>query len=191
MEDKNSLRKKLRALRRKHVAALPESMMGLMFHRPPSPLTAIIPENSVVGLYSAGQEEAPTIGYARHFHENGHTLALPWFADRDSPMTFRQWHSPYDEDELQSGPFGVMQPADDSPEIVPHIAFVPLIGFTAQGSRLGQGGGHYDRWLAANPHCIAIGLGWDSQLVDAIPTEDHDHALHMVVTPTRAYEGNR
>jgi 5-formyltetrahydrofolate cyclo-ligase len=31
------------------------------------------------------------------------------------------------------------------------VVIAPLLGFTAEGGRLGQGGGHYDRWLAANP----------------------------------------
>lgn len=65
--------------------------------------------------------------------------------------------------------------------------FVPCVGFTADGGRLGQGAGHYDRWLAAHPSAVAIGLAWDCQLVDELPTEPHDHPLDAVVTPTRLY----
>jgi 5-formyltetrahydrofolate cyclo-ligase len=70
---------------------------------------------------------------------------------------------------------------------MPDVLFVPLVGFTARGDRLGQGGGHYDRWLAANPHVPAIGLGWDCQLVEDLPREDHDRPLSAVVTPTRLF----
>jgi len=73
--------------------------------------------------------------------------------------------------------------------VTPHLAFVPLLAFTARGDRLGQGGGHYDRWLAANPEMLAVGLAWDSQLVDSLPIEAHDRPLSAVVTPTRLYEG--
>jgi 5,10-methenyltetrahydrofolate synthetase len=69
-------------------------------------------------------------------------------------------------------------------------SFVPLVGFTADGQRLGQGGGHYDRWLAAHPDTVAIGLAWDMQLADELPTEPHDRPLAAVVTPTRIYEGH-
>ncbi len=40
------------------------------------------------------------------------------------------------------------------------VLFVPLVGFTAQGQRLGQGGGHYDRWLEAHPDAVPIGMAW-------------------------------
>ena len=53
--------------------------------------------------------------------------------------------------------------------------------------RLGQGGGHYDRWLAHHPDTIRIGMAWDGQLVDELPVEPHDVPLDAVVTPTRLY----
>jgi 5-formyltetrahydrofolate cyclo-ligase len=61
------------------------------------------------------------------------------------------------------------------------------VGFTASGARLGQGGGHYDRWLAEHPGTLAVGLAWDAQLCDTLPTEPHDAPLAAVVTPTRIY----
>ncbi len=132
--------------------------------------------------------EAPALAYAKWFHERGHVLALPWFADRDAAMQFRRWHNPYDEHELEPGPFDLLQPPQSSDAVIPGVVFVPLVGFTAAGDRLGQGGGHYDRWLEANTQVPAIGLGWDCQLVDSLPSEAHDRAMAMVVTPTRTYE---
>jgi 5-formyltetrahydrofolate cyclo-ligase len=67
------------------------------------------------------------------------------------------------------------------------VLFVPLIGFTADGARLGQGGGHYDRWLPEHPGTLTIGLAWDCQLEDTLPHEAHDQPLRAVVTPTRLY----
>src|SRR3546814_6880034 len=55
------------------------------------------------------------------------------------------------------------------------------------GRRLGQGGGHYDRWLAAHPGARAIGLAWDEQLCEDLPHETHDIRLDAIVTPTRLY----
>ena len=64
----------------------------------------------------------------------------------------------------------------------------PLLAFDEDGGRLGQGGGYYDRWIAANPDALRIGLAWDAQKVDRVPMEEHDRKLHMVVTPQRVYE---
>lgn len=185
--DKAELRKALRVARREHVAAQPDAIRALLFHRPPAPLLARIGAEATIGLYHANRYEASAAGYARFFQEAGHTIALPAFDEEGAPMAFRIHTDPHGESDLEPGPFGIRQPATDADEIVPDVLFVPLIGFTAAGERLGQGGGHYDRWLAEHPGRIAVGLAWDVQLVESLPTEPHDHALNAVVTPTRFY----
>lgn len=189
MDDKLKLRAKLKKLRSAHVAGLPGDMRGLMFLRPPAPVAATVLEGSIVGLYRSTPAEAPTRRYAEWFFEHGRTLALPWFASRDADMKFRLWLDPHDEDGLEAGPFGMMQPFTEAPEVLPDTVFAPLLGFTAQRDRLGQGGGHYDRWFAANPDAQTIGLAWDCQLTDSLPVEDHDIRLGAVITPTRFYQG--
>ena len=189
MTGKTGLRARLRAERRAHVAALPATTRALILLRPPAPVVARVPDGAVVGLYHATPVEAPTLGYARWFRENGRRLALPWFAAKDAPMTFRAWTDPFGECDLEPGPWGALQPSAEAEEVVPDVAFVPLVGFTADGHRLGQGGGHYDRWLAAHPATLPIGLAWDVQRLDSLPVEEHDRVLAAVVTPTRIFEG--
>lgn len=184
---KSALRQQLRAARKAHVEALPDAIRGLLFHRPPAPLLARIGDEAVIGLYSAGPHEAPASGYARFFHEAGHTIALPRFSDQAAPMTFARHSDPHAESDLDVGPFGMLQPAADAGPLVPDVLFVPLIGFTPDLARLGQGGGHYDRWLAEHPPQLAIGLAWDAQMRETLPTEPHDKPLDAVVTPTRIY----
>jgi 5-formyltetrahydrofolate cyclo-ligase len=191
VDDKRKLRERLKQQRRDHVTSLPEAVRRLIFHRPPSGVAALIEPGATVGLYHAAPFEAPTLSYAKWYHENGYRIALPLFADRDSPMAFRLWSDPYDAGTLEPGPFSVLQPRSDSESIMPDLVFVPLVGFTATGDRLGQGGGHYDRWLGANPGVTAIGLAWDCQLLESLPTQPHDAKLDMVVTPTRAFEVKR
>ena len=188
MNDKQQLRTRLRAARRAHVAALPDQVRGLILHRPPAPVAARVPTGTVVGLYHATEAEAPTAGYARWFYENGRHLALPWFANRLAPMIFRAWTDPFDLSDLEPGPWGTLQPGPEAAEVVPDVAFVPLVGFTAAGHRLGQGGGHYDRWLGEHPDTLPIGLAWDIQLCESLPIEPHDQRLAAIVTPTRIYE---
>lgn len=187
MPTKPELRQTLRAARKAHVEALPDNLRALMFHRPPAPLLARVPHEAVIGLYHAGPWEAPAAAYARFFRDAGHTLALPHFSGRNAPMTFRHHTDPYAQDDLEVGPFGILQPSAEAETLVPDVLFVPLVGFTAEGARLGQGGGHYDRWLAEHPPLLAVGLAWDAQLCDALPSEAHDRPLDAVVTPTRIY----
>ncbi|WP_370034054.1 5-formyltetrahydrofolate cyclo-ligase [Qipengyuania mesophila] len=184
---KSDLRKQLRASRREHVNALPESMRTLVFMRPPAPLLELIPEGSTVGLYRADPFEAPTAAYARHFFEQGHELALPRFAHKGAAMEFARFTDPFEESDLEVGPFGLLQPKAEAAGLAPQVLLVPLVGFDAEGARLGQGGGHYDRWLAGHRGTRAIGLAWDCQLVADLPTEPHDIPLAAVVTPTRIY----
>jgi 5-formyltetrahydrofolate cyclo-ligase len=184
---KSALRKALRKARREHVTAQADGVRGLLFHRPPAPLLARIGDEAVIGLYHATPYEAPASGYARFFHEAGHTIVLPHFADEAAPMGFRQHIDPHGETDLEPGPFGLLQPGSDAASIRPDVLFVPLIGFTASLARLGQGGGHYDRWLAERPVDLSVGLAWDVQLCEALPLEPHDRLLDAVVTPTRIY----
>lgn len=184
---KAAIRRTLRAARRTHVAALDPRVKALLFKRPPAALAALVPAGAVVGLYAAIGDEAPTAAYAAHFHEAGHKVAMPWFAAREEPMEFRHWASPHIDDLMEPGPYGPPQPLADADPLQPDVLFVPLVGFTADGARLGQGGGHYDRWLEKFPHVPAIGMAWDSQLAESLPTEAHDSPLAAVVTPTRLY----
>jgi len=184
---KSELRNQLRAARRAHVEALPDSIRALLFHRPPAPLLARVGDEAVIGLYHAGPYEAPAGGYARFFHEAGHTLALPRFAARDAAMQFARYSDPHGQSDLAPGPFDMMQPDISAEPLIPDVLFVPLVGFTPDCQRLGQGGGHYDRWLAEHRPQLAVGLAWDAQLCEALPTEAHDVVLDAIITPTRIY----
>lgn len=67
------------------------------------------------------------------------------------------------------------------------LMILPLWGFDALGNRLGTGGGYYDRYLegkifGALPHLI--GLSFDEQRFDLIPTTDLDVRMDAVITPS-------
>ena len=69
------------------------------------------------------------------------------------------------------------------PGRIPDLVIVPGLAFTSTGDRLGQGGGWYDRLLAALPADTAtIGVCWSGQLIDQLALEPHDRAVDAVVT---------
>lgn len=70
----------------------------------------------------------------------------------------------------------------------PDLVVVPGVAFTRTGDRLGQGGGWYDRFLVrTRPGCIHVGVAFDFQLLDAVPSAPHDVRLHGVVTDAGAW----
>ena len=76
-------------------------------------------------------------------------------------------------------------PAPQGEEVDPatiDLVLVPGLAFTPEGGRLGQGGGHYDRFLpTVRPDCATVGVCFAEQLVDHLPGEPHDHVVHVVV----------
>lgn len=60
---------------------------------------------------------------------------------------------------------------------------VPLVAFDQTGARLGYGGGCYDRYLPTlSATCQIIGIAFDEQRVDHIPTDAHDLPLPHIVS---------
>lgn len=60
---------------------------------------------------------------------------------------------------------------------------VPLVAFDRAGARLGYGGGCYDRYLPTlSSACQIIGIAFDEQRVDHVPTDAHDLPLPNIVS---------
>jgi 5-formyltetrahydrofolate cyclo-ligase len=63
------------------------------------------------------------------------------------------------------------------------LMLVPGLAFTREGARLGRGGGYYDRFLAQLPReTTKLGICFDVQLVDSLPSESHDVTVDGVIT---------
>ncbi|WP_373489557.1 5-formyltetrahydrofolate cyclo-ligase [Blastomonas sp.] len=184
-DQKRALRKTMRAARKAHWQAIPLSHRALVFSRPPriaEPL--LLGQTETVGLYCAMDGEAPTAGLARFLLDQGRFIALPWFHSRTQPMAFKLWSG--SEDTLVPGPWG-LQPSAAMPDAQPQALVMPLLAFDAMCQRLGQGGGHYDRYIAGHPSTRRIGLAWSVQKVEAVPVAPHDSPMHAVITEQRFF----
>ena len=63
------------------------------------------------------------------------------------------------------------------------MIIVPLVAFDRTGARLGYGGGCYDRYLpTVAPECQIVGIAFDEQHVDHVPTDAHDLPLSHIVS---------
>ncbi|MCB0769765.1 MAG: 5-formyltetrahydrofolate cyclo-ligase [Flavobacteriales bacterium] len=89
------------------------------------------------------------------------------------------------EEHLIPGVFGTRHPAGNEPYTGTFdTILVPGLAFTAAGDRLGYGAGYYDTFLPQHPEAFTVGVCFPFQVVDALPVEPHDRAVHRVITGT-------
>ena len=81
------------------------------------------------------------------------------------------------------GPHGMWQPEAIIPVPVEAVDLwiVPGVAFGRDGSRLGRGGGYYDR-LLARARGTVIGLAFDLQVIDRLPVDPWDRGVDRIVT---------
>lgn len=58
---------------------------------------------------------------------------------------------------------------------------VPGVAFDARCHRLGRGRGYYDRILKQTPSAAKIGICFDFQFVDEVPTDELDVPMNLVI----------
>ena len=64
------------------------------------------------------------------------------------------------------------------------VVVVPALAVGADGTRLGRGGGSYDRALARVPvDRPVVALLYDGELLPRVPSEDHDRRVNLAVQP--------
>lgn len=103
------------------------------------------------------------------------------------------------EEKFSKGVFGIREPAEknliwdfhSSPG--PVLVLVPGLAFTLKGARLGRGGGYYDRFInrirlealtVGKRAPLCVGFAGRDQILESVPTEDHDEFLDGLITDT-------
>lgn len=124
-------------------------------------------------------------------HAGGKSIAYPRVSDERLDL-----HLVDSLHELLPGAFGVREPAADpartiSPDAL-DLILVPGVAFTADGARLGRGGGFYDRLLAwLDPRTCKIGVCFHSQLLPGLPMEAHDEHVDFIATESGLLNAER
>ena len=73
------------------------------------------------------------------------------------------------------------------------LIVIPALAASVDGTRLGQGGGWYDRALThRSPGVPVVAVIFDDEVLEAgvIPTEAHDVPIDAIITPTRTITAN-
>ncbi len=160
-------------------AAAPDAS-ALAADRLPASLLGRFP---VVGSYHALGAEIDPAPLSARFTDRGALLALP-AATPDAPLVFRLVQA---GDAPEADAFGIPSPPPGAPEVLPDLLIAPVLGFDAAGGRLGQGGGHYDRTIAAIRQVkplFVLGLAFAGQELDRLDMATHDQRLDAILTET-------
>lgn len=90
-------------------------------------------------------------------------------------------------EDLRAGCFGVLEPPQRAVRAAlgpGDLVVVPGVAFDAEGYRLGQGKGYYDRAFARErgEAPTLVGFGYEFQVVEAVPHERWDRQMDAIVT---------
>lgn len=92
-----------------------------------------------------------------------------------------------DAGRFKKGKFGIREPAVCIPKKAWHeidVALIPGVAFDVSGHRIGFGGGHFDRFLK-KLDCTTIGLAYELQIIDKVPTHQYDVPVDFIITEKR------
>lgn len=145
---------------------------------------------SRVMLYMPMRSEVDVISVALEAFRLGKSVCVPRVDGPRKTMNAVEITS-FDDESMDSDSLGVRAPKVG--QEIPHeeidLVIVPGVAFDMHGFRLGRGGGYYDRYLARfSRNTATIGVCFDIQFVEEIPTEPTDIAVHAVVSDRRAVQ---
>ena len=174
--EKRSLRKDIRAEIAKLTTEEKQSLSAQIF----SKLADLdeVCKASVVALFVSLADEPQTAEIIEQLLQKNKRVVVPRIEGEE--MNF------YDISEgVEVGAFGIMEPSSkravEPSEI--DVMVVPGVVFTLDGARCGRGKGFYDKYLASKGfRAYTIGVCYPCQIVETLPTEEHDKMLDCVIS---------
>jgi len=107
-------------------------------------------------------------------------VVLPVVTDHEN-IELRIFHNP---SEMKYGAYNIMEPTgkvfDRYEEI--DVAVIPGMAFDNDCHRLGRGKGYYDRFLKKVPSVYKIGICFNFQKVEHVPSSEHDVDMDEIIS---------
>jgi len=146
-----------------------------------------------VGMYLDDFGEVPTQAMIQLCFRHGKTVYLPQVRRFDQRLLFvRISRQQYQSRRFARHRLGMLEPRQARGQSVKtlQLLIMPLLGFDGTGTRLGMGGGYYDRTLAqASVQCPArpfrVGLAYDFQQVERLQRQVWDQPLDAALVAGR------
>ena len=135
-------------------------------------------KNKVVCIYIPFGKEPDILNYIN----NASTLCTTFIDNKDKIKISIL------EEPLVKNKFGVLQPKKLNEINKVDIFLIPGLAFDLNGTRLGRGGGVYDKLLADYSDSYFIGVSFDEYIFENLPIENHDIKMNALITPSRIIE---
>jgi 5-formyltetrahydrofolate cyclo-ligase len=185
-DEKSALRKEVRPLRnelgQKAIEDRSRNIHNQLWE------SGLFDSKNIVALYCAADGEVTTFPIFERLKKQGATVLLPKVIDKGPHMKF---HVVDNWDKLVVSGLGIPEPEDLLEVVEPEefdLVVVPGIAFGADGGRLGYGMGCYDRILSRTKEGAAlIGIGYDFQIFDSVPMDEHDVYLTAIVSESNVF----
>lgn len=139
----------------------------------------------VVMFYVSAPEEVDTHRMIDEALKSGKRVVVPYCVKQTRDIIASELRDPASE--LESGVYGIYQPKKSALREIPlgeiDLVIVPGVAFDQKNGRLGRGKGYYDRFLKKlDPRTLTVGICFDFQYVNTLPSESHDSPVHKVIT---------
>jgi 5-formyltetrahydrofolate cyclo-ligase len=186
LAEKRQLRACMREKRRSVVAEFRKEYSAALCRRllSRSDVQSAIAERKTFSVYLASADEIDLTAFIEALHAAECRVAVPAWEEKSKVYDLLELAPGVD---LIFGPHGISEPDRRAARAMAahevSVWIVPGLAFTADGGRLGYGGGWYDRFLSASSDdAISLGVGYPFQLIDSLPLERHDIRLSDIVT---------
>lgn len=180
--DKKQLRKQIRERKKEFSLSEKIELSRPIFEKIEK--EELFKEAKVVLLYYSMDDEVYTHDFVEK-HYKTKTILLPCVDGDD--LILRQYLG---IESMKAGEqFGILEPVgkefNDLEKI--DLMIIPGVAFDKEKNRLGRGRGFYDR-LLKTVNATKIGVCFDFQVVEQVPTEDFDVKMDVVISTTNIYK---
>lgn len=134
-----------------------------------------------IACYFALSDEVPTVDFMNKWKDKK-VFLLPIVEGEEMRFVYYKG-----EEALKKGAFGILEPwneAEERTQETMDLILVPGVAFDLKGNRMGRGKGFYDRFLCQK-ETYKVGVCFDFQLLECIPSEETDVMMDEIVTESR------